>query len=176
MHANLQKGSKRRLSGTFSTPASRTSKMELKPDGAIKIRVPWKPQQRDRKTVIYPNGITPPNGAPKIVDNTILKALGRAFRWQRMLESGEYGSLTELAKAEKINLSYFGRVLRLTLLAPDIVEALLNGSAADELTLEELLQPFSPKWNDQRTTLKIKHQGQPSALQGKASASLPPRV
>jgi hypothetical protein len=69
----------------FSAPVSRISKMDMKPDGTIKIRMPWKLRQRDRKTVIYPDNAAPSNNAPKIIDNTTLKALGRAFRWCRSL-------------------------------------------------------------------------------------------
>ena len=61
------------------------------------------------------------------VDNAMVKAIARAFRWRDMLESGEYATIREIADAEKINESYVGRVLRLTLLAPDIVEAILDG-------------------------------------------------
>ena len=60
------------------------------------------------------------------VDSALVKALARAHRWQRLLESGECGSITELAAAEKIDRSYPCRVLRLTLLAPEIVEAAMH--------------------------------------------------
>ncbi len=60
-------------------------------------------------------------------DITLIKAVARAFRWLRMLESGRFATITELAAAEKINASYVSRILRLTLLAPDVVEAILDG-------------------------------------------------
>jgi hypothetical protein len=88
-----------------------------------------------------------------VVDNTIVKALARAHRWKTMLESGEYTSPTELAKSEKINLSYCCRVLRLTLLAPDIVEALLDGKHG-QLQLSDLLTPISAIWSEQRSMHK----------------------
>jgi hypothetical protein len=84
-----------------------------------------------------------------VVDNSVVKALARAYRWKAMLESGEYSSVTDLAKAEKINLSYLCRVLRLTLLEPDITEALLNGKY-NSLQLSHLLQPLSAIWAEQR--------------------------
>jgi hypothetical protein len=90
-----------------------------------------------------------------VVDNAIVKALGRAHRWKAMLESGEYASLTELARVENINLSYLCRVLRLTLLAPDIVEVLLNGEHR-QLQLSDLLQPISLVWAEQRDKLQIR--------------------
>jgi ParB-like chromosome segregation protein Spo0J len=85
-----------------------------------------------------------------VVDNAIVMALGRAHRWKAMLESGEYASVTELAKAEKINLSYLCRILRLTLLAPEIVEALLNGRQSIGQCLSDLLQPISVIWAEQQ--------------------------
>jgi hypothetical protein len=113
------------------------------------IRVPLPPPRRGgRKFVVGPGGIAW-TGRRVVVDNTIVKALGRAYRWKAMLESGEYASMTELAEAEKINLSYLCRVLRLTLLAPDIVEVLLNGRHK-QLQLSDLLQPISLVWAEQR--------------------------
>lgn len=61
------------------------------------------------------------------VNSTLIKALGRAHRWKRLLENGTYAYISELAKAEKIDRGYLGRVLLLTLLAPDIVGAILDG-------------------------------------------------
>jgi hypothetical protein len=76
-----------------------------------------------------------------LVDGTLVKALARTHRWQGMLDSGEYGSIEELARAEKINPSYLARVLRLTLLAPDIVESILDGQHDPErITLERLMK------------------------------------
>lgn len=84
-------------------------------------------------------------------DSSLVKALGRAFRWKRMLETGEFATIGELAEHENIAHSYMTRVLRLTLLAPAIVEAILNGSNGPELTLPRLLEPFPADWAVQRT-------------------------
>ncbi|WBU53989.1 hypothetical protein [Paracoccus sp. SCSIO 75233] len=83
-------------------------------------------------------------------DNTVIKALARAFRWKQMLESGEFTTIAELAEREGIALSYTTRVLRLTLLAPDIVEAILEGKQGPELTLAQVLEPFAMEWAKQR--------------------------
>ena len=80
------------------------------------------------------------------IDNTMVKAIARAHRWKRLMESGRFVSVTELAEAEKINQSYLCRVLRLTLLAPDIVEAILDGRQPVELTLAVLMRPFAAEW------------------------------
>ncbi len=92
----------------------------------LSVRVPFRVRKHGgRKLMIAPNGTAEP-ACPRI-DNTLVKALSRAFRWKRLLEHDDYLSLTELAEAEKINLPYLSRVLRLTLLAPDLVEAILDG-------------------------------------------------
>ena len=114
----------------------------------ITLHVPFRLQQRGgRKRVMAPDGksLTP---QPEI-DNALVKALARAHRWQRMLDTGQYASLTELAEAENINRSYLSRVLRLTLLAPDIVEAIFGGRQGSEITLERLMQPFPVEWGEQ---------------------------
>lgn len=95
-----------------------------------------------------------PDGAtqPRKTDNTLVKALARAFRWKRMLESGEFASISELAEKERIAFTYMARVLRLTLLAPDIVEAILNGKQGPEVTLARVLEPFPSDWGQQLAT------------------------
>ena len=83
----------------------------------------------------------------------MVKAIARAFCWRGMLETGEYSTIREIANAEKINETYVGRMLRLTLLAPDIVEAILNGRQSAEMTLAVLMRPFSVGWEEQRAAL-----------------------
>ncbi len=98
-----------------------------------------------------------PDGAtqPRRTDNTLVKALARAFRWKRMLESGEYTTIAELAEREGIAPSYMTRVLRLTLLAPDIVEAILDGTQGPEVTLAQVLVPSPAEWARQQATTRI---------------------
>ena len=117
----------------------------------LTIRVPITVQKRGgRKVVVLPESATGGYVSPPRVNNTLVKALARAFRWRRMLETGRYGTITDLAAAEKINESYVSRVLRLTLLAPDIVEAILDGRQTEHVTLPMLMQPFSVEWPVQR--------------------------
>ena len=89
---------------------------------------------------------------PRKADNTLVKALARAFRWKRMLESGEFATIAELAEREGIAPSYMTRVLRLTLLAPDIVEAILDGRQGHAVTLARLMEPFPISWIEQKYT------------------------
>ena len=92
-----------------------------------------------------------PEGAAKTwrTDNTLVKALARAFRWKRILESGEFATNAERAEREGIAPSYITRVLRLTLLAPNIVEAILEGKQGPEMTLAQVLKPFPTEWPQQ---------------------------
>jgi hypothetical protein len=116
----------------------------------LTVRVPLavRKPRGGRKLVLPPGGITP-RGA-SAADTTLVKALARAFRWRRMMEAGRYGTINELAAAEKINSSYVSRLLRLTLLAPDIVEAILDARQPERMTLPGLMEPFPVEWADQR--------------------------
>ena len=82
------------------------------------------------------------------------RALARAFRWKQMLEAGDYATIAELAEREGIAPSYMTRVLRLTLLAPDIVEAILDGRHGPGVTLANLMQPFSEHWQNQNVAIR----------------------
>ena len=83
----------------------------------------------------------------------MVKALARAFRWRKLLEGGAYGTIEELAVAERINSSYVSRILRLTLLAPGIVEEILDGRQPAEMTLAALMKPFPVSWVEQCSLL-----------------------
>ena len=87
------------------------------------------------------------------IDNTLVKAIARAFRWQAMLDNGTYGCIKDIARAERINGSFVSRVIRLALLAPDIVELVLAGRQPAALTLKGLMAPFPVEWERQRLLL-----------------------
>jgi hypothetical protein len=84
-------------------------------------------------------------------DDSLAKALSRAHRWRTQLESGTFATVSEIAEAEKINVSYVERILKLSLLAPDIVELILDGRSI--FTVETLTKPLPPSWAEQRRTL-----------------------
>lgn len=129
------------------------TKPNITSDGrTVTVRVPISIRRRGgRKLVVAPDivGATATHVSRRI-DNAMVKAIARAFRWREMLENGTHATIAEIAAAEKINESYVGRVLRLTLLAPDIVEAILAGRQPASLQLQELLSPFSVEWDLQR--------------------------
>ena len=102
-----------------------------------------------RKRIVLPDGGLYEPAARVTIDSSMVRALARAFRWRRLLEAGRHTSVTALAVAEKVNRSYACRILRLTLLAPDIVEAILAGRQRSSLTLGDLLEPFPVEWGEQ---------------------------
>lgn len=104
-------------------------------------------RRRGRKRVLAADGTSvTPTPAPEI-DNALVKAIARAHRWQRMLESGVYATLRELAKAERLDPAYVSRMLRLTMLEPLLVEAILEGRQPEGLTLKKLKQCVPVEWS-----------------------------
>jgi hypothetical protein len=126
----------------------------LADDGrTVTVRIPISIRRRGgRKLVIAADGTTDPWAGPcRRIDNAMVKAIARAFRWRDLLEKGTHATIAEIAAAEKINASYVGRVLRLTLLAPDIIEAILDGRQPAQMTLVMLMRPFPVLWSAQRS-------------------------
>jgi hypothetical protein len=128
-----------------------THSAETRLDGStLVVRIPMRFQHRGgRKRIVAPDGseFAPP--AKPQPDSTLLKALARAWRWQRMLDEGVYTSVSEIGDAENISKSYVSRILRLALLAPDIVEAILVGKTDQALMLEQLERPLPASWEEQ---------------------------
>ena len=124
----------------------------------LTVRVPLavRKQRGGRKLMVAPDGMAP-RGA-SAADTTLVKALARAFRWRRMMETGRYGTISDLAAAEKIAESYLCRILRLTLLSPAIVEAILDGRQSEDLDLPTLTRPIPMRWQDQYSALSDKIQ------------------
>ena len=128
------------------------SGVETRLDGStLIVRIPMRFQRRGgRKRIVAPDGSElAPTMKPQ-PDGTVIKALGRAWRWQRMLGEGVYTSVSEIGDAENISKSYVSRILRLALLAPDIVEAILVGRTDQALMLERLERPLPASWEEQR--------------------------
>jgi hypothetical protein len=111
---------------------------------SITVRVPLTIRRRPgRKTVVTPLAREGGDAAiPTRADPALVKALARAFRYQRLLDEGRYASVSDMAVGERIERGYLGSLLRLTLLVPDIVEAILNGRQPERLGLPRLLEPF----------------------------------
>jgi hypothetical protein len=124
---------------------------------SITVRVPLSiPKRGGRKVIVAPDGSVIPGARRQTAtpaDPALLKALARAFRWKQMLEEGKYASVSDIARAEKIDRTYVGDVLTLTLLAPDLVQAIMDGRKPPVATLPVLMEPFPAEWADQRAPL-----------------------
>lgn len=124
---------------------------------SVIVTVPMTIRRRGgRKRIIRPDGAPAQASADAVGvaetrgDPALVKALARAFRWRRMLENGRYASIRELAAAEGVDRNYIGRLLSLTLLAPDLVEAILDGRAPATLDMATLLAGSPARWDEQR--------------------------
>ena len=136
------------------TTSAQNSRAQISKDGRtamVSICVSFL-QRGGRKQILSPAGAAPWSPTPR-VDSALVKAVVRAHRWRQMIESGKYATSAELAKAEKVNDSYLSRILRLTLLAPDLIEAILAGRQASTLQLDDLLKPLPAAWERQRSEL-----------------------
>lgn len=102
-----------------------------------------------KAVIVLPDGSRAATQQKATVDNTMIKVLARAFRWQRLMDDGAYTSMDEMAAAEKISPSYISRILRLSYLSPTIVEAILDGRQPAHLTMKDLLAPFPLAWAEQ---------------------------
>ncbi len=112
-----------------------------------------------RKTILSPTGqpVNPDRNTE--ADVTPINALVRAHRWNRWLASGRYENVKEIAADEGITSpSYASRILRLTLLAPDIQEAILNSTHPATLTLADFMDPSPQVWELQRKQYGFRHQ------------------
>jgi hypothetical protein len=116
----------------------------------LTIRIPIRLQRRGgRKLIMTPEGATLPPQKPRR-DNTLINALVRAHRWRRKIESGRAKSITDLAEQEGVTDAYVCRLLPLTCLAPDIVEAILDGRQPEGLRLVDVLGNGPLDWTEQR--------------------------
>jgi hypothetical protein len=126
------------------------TKPKIKSDErTITVRIPIAIRKRGgKKLVLAPDGTTAPSFSRRI-DNSMVKALARAFRWQQLLENGTYATITDIAEAENINETYVGRVLRLTLLSPQTIDMIVSGRNPHCLDLVSLMKPFPVAWKEQ---------------------------
>ncbi len=118
------------------------------------MHIPMTFRSRGGKTVIVlPDGSRGIAQREATIDNTMIKVIARGFRWQRLLVSGTYTTIEDLAAAEKINPSYVSRILRVALLSPKIVQAILEGKQPTCITMKDLLQPLPLEWFEQEIIL-----------------------
>ena len=114
------------------------------------IRVPMRFKKRGgRREIIVPEGLSGARPSKSRAQEPLITALARSFHWQELIDSGKYASVTELAEALDVDRSYVGRIMRLALLAPDIVEAVVRGEESSGLSLEKLVKKMPMLWEEQ---------------------------
>ena len=133
-------------------------------DGAVLTgRIPMSFKRRGgRKLILASDGAADLTAEPPRPHGTALRALGRAWRWHRLLGAGRYPSIEALARAEGVHHTYVGKLLRLTLLAPEILEAVLDGRLPKGVKLENLVRPLPASWAEQRRTLLGRREDPPA--------------
>lgn len=115
----------------------------------VTVTVPFAIRKRGGRKLILAHDGTPSPMQRARVDSALLKAHARGFRWKKMLGEGHYQTLEEIANAENINPSYVSRLLRMTMLAPEIVEAVLSVRQPEGLTMARAMKPFPWQWQRQ---------------------------
>jgi hypothetical protein len=116
----------------------------------INIHVPFRLVKRGgRKEMVLPPGTS----VQRKMDDSLVKALARAYRWKRMLDSGRFSNIADLAHSERITAPFLTRTMRLAQLAPDLVQAILDGTQPRNLTLEALRRPLAMSWIEQKRAL-----------------------
>lgn len=121
----------------------------------IVVHIPMTFKRRGgRKEIILPQGLEGKPSSKQMAQNAILVAIARAFRWKDLVESGRVKNLAEIARANRGDGSYVSRILDLTLLAPDIIDAILDGKEPSGLSLARLTKKQIPLlWEEQRQVL-----------------------
>jgi hypothetical protein len=130
-------------------------------NGNLKIHIPMLIRRmRGRKMIFAPHALDGEiPGAAVPVQAAVIQALARAFSWAEILETRQVKSISELARNLEVDSSYVTRILKLTTLAPDIVEAIINGEEPDGLSLAKLIQSFPEEWCEQRTLFGFEYIG-----------------
>jgi hypothetical protein len=125
---------------------------EINRDGtSLTVTIPMAIRKRGgRKLVVSPVGAEPWAPSRPRIDKTLLRAVVQAFHWKQMLDSGQFATIGELAEAEKLDRSFVSHTLRLTLLAPDLVEAILDGKQPRTMELQPLMRGMPHEWERQR--------------------------
>lgn len=119
----------------------------------ICVHVPMTLKRRSgRKEVIVPDGLENATDTGPDYHDALVTAISRAHRWKKLLDDGRYGSIIEMAQALKTDRHHMARILRLTLLAPDIIEAILSGKEPDGFSLRQLVSEIPVLWDEQRRT------------------------
>lgn len=128
-------------------------------ESGVQIHIPMKLKRRGgRKEIIVPQSLQSVMPSRPVYQEALVVAFARAHRWKEMLESGKYGSITDLASTIGVDRSYIARLLRFTLLAPDIVEAILKGREPSSFVINRLVGTIPMDWEGQREVFEFINQ------------------
>ncbi len=123
-------------------------------DGLITVTVPVNVRKRGgRRRIIVAD--QPPEHSLTYAESFAV-AIARAHHWKELIDSGKFATLSELATAIGLDKSYAARIYRLTYLAPDIIEAILDGREPDGLSMRVLASVKSAIWEEQRGELGMR--------------------
>ena len=125
---------------------------EIDRDGtSLTVTIPISIRKRGgRKVVVSPAGTEPWAPSRPRIDNTLLRAVVQAFHWKQQLETGRFATISELSETKKLDRSFVSHTLRLTLLAPELVEAILDGRQPRTMELQPLMRGLAVEWELQR--------------------------
>ncbi|NQU75807.1 MAG: hypothetical protein HQ546_05785 [Planctomycetes bacterium] len=126
--------------------------LRVRRDGdAVVVHIPMRLRHRNGRQMILTDGESPATVTTQCdANHTLIEAIAKAHRWQEQLESGEYAGVEDLAQALGVDRTYVGRMLRLTSLAPNIIEAVLRGDEPEGISLEKLRKSLPVRWDEQR--------------------------
>ncbi len=121
----------------------------------IRVHVPMSFRKRSgHKEIVVPDGLQPEEPSTPDYHEALVIAISRAHRWKKLLEEAKYRSVAHMARALKMNRYYMARLLRLTLLAPEMVETILDGREPQGMSLEMLREPMPMVWHEQRKSFE----------------------
>jgi len=125
---------------------------------AVVVHIPVRFRRRNGRQMILTDGDQP--AAPgRDANQTLIEAIAKAHRWQEQIEAGHYAGIEDLAQAIGVGRTYVGRMLRLTSLAPDIIEAVLRGEEPEGMSLGKLRRDLPVSWREQRSKWRIASRG-----------------
>jgi hypothetical protein len=120
-------------------------------NNTVVVRIPVKFYRRNGRQMVLAQNAPTGNQQTELSPNgTLIANLAKAYHWQEQLESGQYGSLEELAKENKVDRTHVSRILQLTSLSPTIVEQILDGNEPFGISLRKLRKGINLVWSEQR--------------------------
>ena len=126
------------------------SEIKVLDNGNVLVTIPISLRFRSgRKRVVFPE-----NDAVEV--DPLVMNIARAFRWQKLINSGVYRNAAELAKAIGKDHAFVARTTRLTLLAPEIVHAILDGTLKRNIPIENFRKEMPIRWEDQKKLFDFK--------------------